>query len=84
MSRRKDSTFTVEQECWIVQQFHQNRSRIQIRRDFRKKFAAKMNPKKIPSEILFYNVFKRFQKYGIASAAVTPKPKKPKTDPVKQ
>ena len=78
MSKRKNATFTTEQEVWIVGQIFQGP--IQVKRNFIKNFGESREFRKIqPNKFSF--VFKRFQKNGVASHSSSGRPKKSAEDP---
>ena len=80
VKRRSDTTFTIDQENFIVSQFHQGFSPVQVKRNFAKKYGFSREASKIqPNQ--FSRVFKRFQKNGIAQCSSTGQPKKSIRDP---
>ena len=80
VKKQIDSTFTIDQENWIVSQFHQGFSPTQVRPNFNKRYGFSTKSRKLfPHH--FSRVFKRFQKNGIATSKLTGGPKKSIQDP---
>ena len=64
IKRRQDSTFTKDEEIWIIKEFSKGNMAITVKRNFRKHFGYSRRLKKIRSE-RFQEVFDRFNKNGI-------------------
>ena len=60
--RRADSTFTIEQETYIVEQFAILRSDIKVKRAFQKKFKNEKKKWRNLSPRTFKKVYEGFQK----------------------
>ena len=75
VKRRSNTTFTTDQENFIVSQFHQGFSPVQVRRNFTKKYGFSTEVRKLQPH-QFSRVFKRFKKNDIAQCSSSGQPKK--------
>ena len=61
---KKDSVFDKDEEIWIIKQYHQGNSSIQVKRNFQKEFGETIKNRKLKPD-QFKRVFERFNKTEI-------------------
>ena len=81
--RRHDSTFTIEQETFIVEQFVILKSETLVKRAFQAKFKEEKQKWRRLKPWHFLKVYQRFQKNGIASPSKDQRGIDAKSDPEK-